>query len=42
VVYIFGSQISNLAKPAFDWSNKSAGSIYLQNTRDELQNIEFN
>ena len=43
MVYIFGFKISNFAKLASDLVRKKlAGGIYLQNTRDELQNIKFN
>jgi len=42
VVYIFGSQISNFAKPAFDWlEEKVARGKLWQNPRDELQNTRF-
>ena len=39
MVYIFGSQNSNLAKLASDWLEKSARGKLWQNPRDEYQNI---
>jgi hypothetical protein len=41
VVYIFGSQNSNLAKLASDWLKKSARGKLWQNPRDKLQNTEL-